>query len=224
MTGRFPHISSHGNQYVMVVYDHDSAGILVEPLKNRKASEITRAWSQIHDRLANEPTLYILDNEVSHELKQSLRKGNVTYQLVPPHVHRRNATERAIRTFKNHFLSVLATADPMYPASKWDRLLPQAELTLNLLRRCRVKPKLSAYAYLFGPFDFNRTPLAPAGTKVFVHNKPKQRGSWSNHGIEGWYIGPTLEHYRCVKFYLPSTGSVRDTDTVQFFPTFAFQR
>ena len=77
-----------------------------------------------------------MDNEISYEFKSALRKQNVAFQLVPPHVHRRNAAERAIRTFKNHFLSVLATADPMFPVAEWDRLLPQAELTLNLLRPC----------------------------------------------------------------------------------------
>ena len=161
----------------MVVYDHDSSGILVDTMKNRTAGEITKAWLQIHERLerhGNAPTLYILDNEVSYEFKTALRKKQVHFQLVPPHVHRRNAAERAIRTFKNHFLAILATADPDYPVSEWDRLLPQAELTLNLLRPCRINPRLSAYAYLFGNFDFKKTPLAPGGTKVLVHKKPKQ--------------------------------------------------
>ena len=130
LTGRYPHISSGGNQYILVVYDYDSSGILVEPLKNRQAAEITRAWLTIHSRLerhGNAPKLYILDNEVSFEFKNTLRKRQVTFQLVPPHVHRRNA---------NHFISVLATADPEFPVAAWDHLLPQAELTLNLLRRC----------------------------------------------------------------------------------------
>jgi hypothetical protein len=34
-TGRFPVISSKGNQYIMVVYDYDSNHILAEPLKSR---------------------------------------------------------------------------------------------------------------------------------------------------------------------------------------------
>ena len=143
----------------------------------------------------------------------------MTFQLVPPHVHRQNAAERAIRTFKNHFLAILATADPQLPASEWDRLLPQSELTLNLLRPSRVSPRLSAYAYLFGTFDFNKTLFAPAGTRVLVHKKPKQRNSWAYHGVEGWYIGPSLNHYCCVRCYLSSTGAVRDADMVQFFPT-----
>ena len=100
--------------------------------------------------------------------KQALRKRHVTYQLFPPHVHSSNAAERVIRTFKNHFISILATADPMFPVSEWDRQLPQAELTLSILRTCKIKPKLSAFAYLFGPLDFNRTPLAPINVLFLV--------------------------------------------------------
>ena len=65
-------------------------------------------------------------------------------------VHRRNAAERAIQTFKDHFIAGLASVDPQFPIQEWDRLLPQATITLNLLRNARVNPKLSSYAYLFG--------------------------------------------------------------------------
>ena len=67
---------------------------------------------------------------------------------MPPHIHRRNSAERAIQTFKNHFIAGLASIDPNFPLSNWCRLLPQAELTLNLLRPSRLNPKLSAYAQL----------------------------------------------------------------------------
>ena len=103
----------------------------------------------------NQPHLYILDNEASNELKNGLLKYNIDYQLVPPHLHRRNAAERAIRSFKNHFLAGLATVNTKFPIHEWDRLLPQALLTLNLLRNSRVNPKLSAWTYLHGIFDFN---------------------------------------------------------------------
>ena len=126
--------------------------------------------------------------------------------------------ERAIQTFKNHFISCLCTAPPGFPAAEWDRLLPQAEITLNLLRNCRYNPALSAYAALFGTFDCNRTPVAPFGTKVLIHEKPTNRASWAPRGTEAWYIGPALDHYRCVQCYIPATRSVRVADTVEFFP------
>jgi hypothetical protein len=49
----------------------------------------------------------------------------MNYQLVPPHCHRTNAAERAIRIFKEHFKSGLATVDPDFPVHLWDRILPQ---------------------------------------------------------------------------------------------------
>jgi hypothetical protein len=113
----------------------------------------------------------------------------------------------------------------MFPVAEWDRLLFQAELTLNLLRNLRVNPKLSAHAYLFGNFDFNTTPLAPPGIKVLLYLKSDKRASWAYHGEEGWYVSPSMEHYRCFKCFLPATNCTRDADTVTFFPKqFPFPR
>jgi hypothetical protein len=82
-----------------------------------------------------------------------------------------------------------------------------------------VNPKLSAYAYLNGNFDFNKMPLSPPGTKVLVYLKPDQQASWAYHGEEGWYVGPSLVNYCCVKCYMPATARVRNVNTLQFFPT-----
>ena len=49
------------------------------------------------------------------DLKNAIVKTQLTYQLTPPNMHRINAAERAIRTFKNHFISGLATLDPEFP-------------------------------------------------------------------------------------------------------------
>jgi hypothetical protein len=153
-------------------------------------AEIKWGWQHIHKRLAwggNQPKMYILDNEASTELKKALAKYGLTYQLVPPHLHRRNAAERAICTYKIHLLlACLATCDPNFPVLEWDQILFQVELTLNLLCSSRVNPKLSMYAYLNGNFDFKKKTLAPLGTKVVVHLKPDQHASWAYHGKEGW--------------------------------------
>ena len=134
-----------------------------------------------------------------------MNKKEIQHQLVPPHNHRANSAERAIQTFKSHFKSILATVDPDFPIAQWDLLLPQANLTLNLLRSARTNPKLSAHAYLFGNFDFSATPLAPPGTRVIALKNKNIRASWAPHGEDGWYIGPAPEHYRCVKIYFPET-------------------
>ena len=59
-----------------------------------------------------QPNTYILDNEVLRLLLDAMKKENIKYQLVPPHVHRSNIAERVIQTFKNHFKAGLPTLDP----------------------------------------------------------------------------------------------------------------
>jgi hypothetical protein len=152
-------------------------------------------------------------------LKDFLTKEEINFQLIPPGMHRRNAAERAIRTWKNHFIAGLCTTDPNFPLFLWDKLVEQANITLNLLRASRLNPKLSAYAQLHGSFDFNRTPLAPPGTKVVIHVKPDKRNSWDPHGNTGWYVGPAMEHYCCYHIYVPKTQAYRIADTVDFFPS-----
>lgn len=220
-TGRFPHQSSRGNEYIMVMYDHDANAILAEALKNRQAKTLVDAWERLHQKLTvhgHVTTNFVLDNECSAELKAAMKKHKKQYELTPPNMHRRNAAERAIRTFKNHLMAGFATCDKDFPVAEWDRLLVQAELSLNLLQTARVNLKLSAYTYLFGNFDFNKSPLAPPGTKVLIHKKSKDRGSWDYHGVEGWYIGPSTEHYRCLKCFNPDTLSEVDSDTIQLIP------
>ncbi|KAG7350061.1 reverse transcriptase RNA-dependent DNA polymerase [Nitzschia inconspicua] len=221
LTGKFVAPSSTGNNYILVVYGFDSNTILTVPMRNRSQQSHTEAFRIAHQRLVRaglRPRLQLLDNECSALLKDFMHDQNLDFQLVPPYLHRRNAAERAIRTFKNHFIAGLCSTDPAFPIHLWDRLLPHAELTLNLLRGSRLNPKLSAWAQLHGTFDYNRTPLAPPGCQVLVHEKPAQRESWAPHATDGWYIGPALESYRCHTVWISETRRERITDTVSFFP------
>jgi hypothetical protein len=68
LTGRFPHQSSRGNNYIFVAYNYDGNAILAHPMKNREADTIINAWNMIHTRLRDNgivSTHYILDNECS---------------------------------------------------------------------------------------------------------------------------------------------------------------
>ena len=113
-----------------------------------------------------------LDNGCSDILKDFMHEQQVDLQLVPPHLHRRNAAERTIRTFKNHFIAGLCSTDRNSPLHLWDQLLPQVLLTINLLCGSIINPNLSAYAQVNGLYDFNRTPVAPPGIQLLVHEKP----------------------------------------------------
>ena len=220
LTGRFPRRSSRGNEYILVAYHFDANYIKGVPIRNRRGQIITETWEALHEEFklaGGAPKTYVLDNEKSKDLIDSFKNQKIDYQLVAPYRHCKQA-ERAILTFKEHFKSCLASVDPNFPLSEWDRLIPQTNITLNLLRNARVNPKLSAYSYIHGEFNFRATPLAPPGTKVVAHVSTDKRGTWELNGEQGWYVGPSLSHYRCVQCYFPRTRDVRDCDTVEFFP------
>ncbi len=93
-------------------------------------------------------------------------------QLVPLHKHQVNSLEQAIATFKEHFVAALATVGMLCSLQLWDKFLPQVELTLNLLRVSRRDPTVLVNKELYGTFDFNKTPLAPLGTKALIYDDP----------------------------------------------------
>ena len=159
----------------MVTCSYDSNAILVRPLKTRTGNELVSTVQSIHHYLAqrgHEPKYHAMDNETSIKMKECLKSEKVIFQLVPPYLHRVNATEWTIHIFKNHFISIPCRVHSNFPLFLWCKLLPQAELTLNLTRPCRFNPKLSACEALEGSFSYNRTPLAPLGAKIIAHDAP----------------------------------------------------
>jgi hypothetical protein len=221
LTGKFPVRSSKGDSYVMVCYIYDCKNVKVIPMKSRSALEWVKAYDTIHQELTVKgfkPKLQTLDNEASAALKNFFTVNDIAYQLVPPHCHRRNAADRAIRTFKEHFVAGLSSVGPAFPLHLWDRLLPQAEITLNLLQTSRLHPQLSAAAHFHGLLDYNKKDFAPPGCKIIAHEKPGKRHTWAPHGQHGYSLGPTMHHYRCQNVYISATASERILDTLEFFP------
>ena len=66
---------------------------------------------------------YILDNESSEHLKSAIALKEISYQSFPSHRYRANPAERAIQIFKNHFKVYLASLDPDFPLSEWNRII-----------------------------------------------------------------------------------------------------
>jgi hypothetical protein len=85
--GQFPKKSNCGNQYTMVLAKVDSNAILVEPMKNRTAGEMVRAYQVLIDCLNSAgifPKLHILDNECSADMKETINSNKMDFQLSPP--------------------------------------------------------------------------------------------------------------------------------------------
>jgi hypothetical protein len=223
MPGRYPLTSARGHKYIMVFYDYDLNYINAIPIKSRKSSELVNAFTICYDELKQrgfKARVLRLDNEISKELINAIDAAGLDYQIASPGDHRLNDAERAIQTFKARFISHREGTDPTFPKSSWDLMIPQIVLVMNLMRPSRINPLLSAYTQLHGEFDFNRTPIAPIGCKVIVHDRRNERGSWDNHGSPGYYINRAEQHYRNYKCYMKDTKSTRISNTVEFFPTY----
>jgi hypothetical protein len=155
--------------------------------------------------------------KISKTIKNHIRdECKLTLELVPPGCHRCNAAEVAICNFKSHFLSILAGVADNFPPSLWNRLLPQIKITLNLLCQSNALPNILAYAHLRGPFNYNKTPLAPMGCEVQVHKKVDKQGTWAYHSFDGWYLSTSPDHYRTHLCHIKNTSSNGLLDTVHF--------
>lgn len=221
LPGKFPFLSELGNEYVLVYFYEEGNYIHVEALPNRsgeqQANAHTRALEFFKSHGVTSFDVAVMDNEISPEVR-AVYAPVCNIQFVPPNTHRANKAERAIRTFVNHFVAILCGCDPTFPMKLWDQLLPQAEVSLNMLRSSALSVHVSAYQHLRGAWDWNRYPLAPLGMLVVTLDSADKRASWGDHGEQAFYLGPSMEHYRTFRVHCIRTNRIRDTDTVSWHP------
>ena len=99
-----------------------------------------------------------------------------------------------------------------------DRILDQSQIGLNMFRPLRRNPKISAHTTMEGKFDCKKTPLASTAIKVIVYENTNKRRTWGHHGVQGWYIGLAVKHYRCYKVNIFNTRAEHITDVLELFP------
>jgi hypothetical protein len=138
----------------MVLTKINSNAILIEPMENRTAGKMIQAYQTLIDQLRTA-------GECSQDFKDTIHLNKMMFQLFPLHDHQQNLAENAIQTFKDHFIAILCGADKSLPLNLWDRLLPQAEHTLNMLWPSQMTPTISAYPYLWKQHDYKANPFAP---------------------------------------------------------------
>jgi hypothetical protein len=196
LTGAFPVRSFKNMIYIFIAYIYDLNAIIVHPMAQHTDVSFIAAFTKVFTILRAQdyqPALNVMDNECFKAVEKHIHANRMTIQSVPPHNHCVNAAKRAIGTFKGHYVAALATVNNLCPLQLWDEFLPQVQLTLNLIRLSRHNPLISANHKLYSPFDFNKTPLAPLGTKALVYNNPDTQTSWAPHATDGFYVGPVTD-------------------------------
>ena len=160
------------------------------------------------------PKLNIMDNQATKPVKQFLSKNEHKLQCVEPHNHRVNAMEWSIETFKD---AALATIDVNFPLQLWDKFTLHVQNCLNLMHRSQTEPSKSDYKTMNGPYNWNRYPLGPLGCKAVVYKDRDTRGLWASWGINGWYLGPSMNHYPCDLYFIPKTQAYQIRDQRNYF-------
>jgi hypothetical protein len=219
-TGGFNCISFSDWKYLLVSVMNNY--VHLELLRDRTQGEYLRAYRAMYSFYSNlfrAPTMQILDNETSATLENFLKNtAKADLQYVPPGMHRQNKAERAIRPTKNCIISMFTTTDPTFPAGLlFDEVTTQAEIVINQLRPWHPNPAINAWAGMHGkPYDHMRHPISVYGMRCVIYNRV--RDSWATHGVNGFYLAPAMQHYRCWKTYVTGTHATRITDTVEWLP------
>ncbi len=123
LTGTFPFMSLEGNVCFLVVYHYETNAIMAVPIANFTDDAILKAFRQQFKLLKSKGhkiRLNVMDNQACTVVKKYLTTKECKNMLVEPNNHRVNTAERAIQTFKAHFISALATTDSNFPLQLWD--------------------------------------------------------------------------------------------------------
>ncbi len=198
LTGLFPFQSLEGNICFLVVYHYKMDAILALSISGFSNKIIFVAYKQQYEMLKSKGhviRLNVIDNQASQTTKKFLTKNQCKLMLVELHNNCVNTAEKAIQTFKDHFISALATTDSTFLLQLWDRLAPQVKNTLSMLHPLRINSNMLVYEAVHGPYNWNRFPLAPPGCKAVIYESPEARTLWGSQDTNAWYIGLSLDHY-----------------------------
>jgi hypothetical protein len=204
LTGTFPFMSLEGIVCFLIVYHYKSNAILALPIANFADETILAAFQQQFELLrswGNNIKLNVMDNQASRVIKKYLTKQQCNNLLVEPNNHRVNVVEHAIQTFKAHFISALATTDSNFPLQLWDCLTPHP----SYVKAIPDQPhNVGIWSHPW-PIWLEPFPSCSTGLQGVIYKAPALRGSWASHGTNAWYVGPSLDHYRCNHFFAPET-------------------
>ena len=118
LTGSFPYMSLEGNVCYLIVYHYESIAILGLPISGFDDNTVFAANKTQFEFLESKGfkiKLNVMDNQCTKQIKKIITDKGCELMLVEPHNHRVNAAKHAIQTFKDHFISTLATTNSESP-------------------------------------------------------------------------------------------------------------
>eukprot|EP00804_Cyclotella_cryptica_P003825 CCRYP_018936-RA/>CCRYP_018936-RA protein AED:0.22 eAED:0.20 QI:0/0/0/1/1/1/2/0/637 len=217
-TGKFPHVSSRGFCYQMILYHVASNSIWVEPTKNRTEGELILARSQALRMKACDitPQHQVLDNEISAAYRDAITTSAMTYQLVPPDDHRRNIAEKAIQTWKDHFISALSGTADNFPSTSGVSSSHKWSANSTYSDNQTAIPRYHHMHTFTATMTTTLTHLFLSEWRHWSMTNLTAEKSFAQHCMKGFVLGNSTEHYCCWTVWTPVSRSTRISATVFF--------
>ena len=114
----------------MILHEIDGNSTWIEPMKNNTEGDMILDRIRTLGRMKEQgilPTHQVLDNKISAVYRLEIKQTIMTYQIVPPDYHRRNLAEKAVQTWKEHFIAVMSGKAAAFPAHLWCQATPLSE-------------------------------------------------------------------------------------------------
>ena len=111
----------------MILHEIGGNSTWIEPMTNKTDREMILARRRALERMKVQgivPHHQVLDNEISTAYRLEIKNTSMTYQLVPPDDHRCNLAEKAIQTWKDHFVGVMSGTAVGSPVRLWCQAIP----------------------------------------------------------------------------------------------------
>jgi hypothetical protein len=220
-TGRLPVASYLGHTAIWVAYHPHSGYIRAIPIKSK--SDISRTLEYMFSeqvKLGHRIDTVFIDNEVDNDARAFFAQQRVKLNQVAPYCHRANPAERAIGTFKDHFVAMLSGRDPTCPLAYWNEAVTMAEVTLNLMRP-GPNGKSAYEAYWGRPYDLSANPMVPWGTRCEAYVPKALRTTYGYRSQPAFYVGASYQNYRAHRLISMDTEkkvAVHVRQQVVFYP------
>ncbi len=120
--GWFPIMSNRGNKYVVIFYIYNTNFVKSIPIKSPTNEEFLPVYTLANAYLTAcgfKLQLHKMDNKISYDVENLIRKECSRLKYTPPNIHRTNLAEREIWTCKNHFLSGITGLPKTFPIANW---------------------------------------------------------------------------------------------------------
>ena len=195
-TGKMSVPSYLGHTSIWIAH-HPASGY-VRAIVFRSKSEISRMLEYLHTeqiRLGHVIHTINIDNEIDNDARAYFASHSIKINNVAPYNHRANPAERAIGTFKDHFIAILSGRDPTCPLNYWNEAVLHAEMTLNMLRP-GPNGKSAYEAYWGKPYDLDASPLIPWGTRCEAYVPKSLRTTYGYRSEPAFYVGAAYNNYR----------------------------